>query len=176
MIHALNLGLVGPERKFSGGKGITHLNFFWSWCEVVLLLISRNRGADFEIAYTHGWKIAACPMSSAFLSETKTGMLAAAETHGKVFFVRVDSVTGKVSSPVSPETKGKHPVAVGNAKGEVLLAWTEGPSWGKGGAVAWQLYDSSNNPLPENGKGEGVPAWSLATMIAKPDGDFVVIY
>jgi len=54
----------------------------------------------------------------------------------KSFFVRVDPKTGKVSQPVSPATKGKHPVAVGNARGEVLLAWTEGTGWGKGGAVA----------------------------------------
>lgn len=141
-----------------------------------MLLISRNRGADFEIAYSHGWKIAACPMSSAFLSETKTGVLAAAETHGRVFFIRVDPKTGKVSSPVSPETKGKHPVAVGNAAGEVLLVWTEGTGWGKGGAVAWQLYDSSGNPTSENGRAEGVPTWSLVTGVTKPDGGFIIIY
>lgn len=140
------------------------------------LLISRNRGADFEIASTHGWKIAACPMSSAFLSETKTGVLAAAETHGKVFFIRVDAQTGKVSSPVSPEVKGKHPVAVGNAAGEVLLAWTEGTGWGKGGAVAWQLYDERGNPTSEKGRAEGVPTWSLVAAAAKPDGSFVIIY
>ncbi len=140
------------------------------------LLISRNRGEDFEIAYSHGWKIAACPMSSAFMSETKTDVLAAAETHGRVFFIRVNRNTGKASSPVSPEAKGKHPVAVGNAKGEVLLAWTEGTGWGKGGAVAWQLYDEADNPTSEKGRAEGVPAWSLVAAVAKPDGSFVIIY
>lgn len=140
------------------------------------LLISRNHGADFEIAYTHGWKIAACPMSSAFLSETKAGVLAAAETHGRVFFIRMDAKTGKVSPPVSPEAKGKHPVAVGNATGEVLLAWTEGTGWGKGGAVAWQLYDERGNPTSEKGRAEGVPTWSLVAAVAKPDGSFVIFY
>lgn len=140
------------------------------------LLISRNRGVDFEIAHTHGWKIAACPMSSAFLSETKAGVLAAAETHGRVFFIRVDAKTGKVSSPVSPEVKGKHPVAVGNAAGEVLLAWTEGTGWSKGGAVAWQLYDESGNPTSEKGRAEGVPTWSLVAAVTRPDGNFVIIY
>lgn len=140
------------------------------------LLISRNRGADFEIAYSHGWKIAACPMSSAFMSEIKEGVLAAAETHGRVFFIRMDAKTGKVSSPVSPEVKGKHPVAVGNAAGEVLLAWTEGTGWGKGGAVAWQLYDESGNPTSEKGRAEGVLTWSLVAAVAKPDGSFVIIY
>jgi len=112
----------------------------------------------------------------AFLSETKAGVLAAAETHGRVFFTRVDAKIGKVSSPVSPEVKGKHPVAVGNAAGEVLLAWTEGTGWGTGGAVAWQLYDVSGNPTSEKGRAEGVPTWSLVAAVTKPDGNFVIIY
>ena len=140
------------------------------------LLLSRNQGADFEIVYTHGWKIAACPMSSAYLSETKAGLLAAAETNGRVFFIRVDPKTGKVSSPVSPEAKGKHPVAVANGAGEVLLAWTEGTAWGKGGSVAWQLYDSEGNPMSEKGRAKGVPTWSLVAAVAKPDGSFVIVY
>jgi hypothetical protein len=135
-----------------------------------ILLMSRNRGADFEVAYSHGWNVAACPMSSAFLSETKAGVLAAAETHGRVFFVRVDPKTGKVSEPVSPSTKAKHPVAVGNAKGEVLLVWTEGTGWAKGGAVVWQLYDKDGNALEEKGRADGVPVWSLATAFARPNG------
>jgi len=140
------------------------------------LLISRNRGADFEIAYAHEWKIATCPMSSAFLSETKAGVLAAAETHGRVFFVRVDPQTGKVSEPISPTTKAKHPVIVGNAQGEALFVWTEGTGWAKGGAVAWQLYDKDGKPTAEQGRADGVPAWSLATAFAKPDGSFVIVY
>ncbi len=140
------------------------------------LLVSRNRGADFEIAYRHGWKIATCPMSSAFLSETRAGVVAAAETHERVFYVRVDSRTGQVSAPVSPEVKGKHPVAVANAEGEVLLVWAEGTGWGKGGAVAWQLYDAADQPLSEKGRSEGIPIWSLAAAVAKPDGHFLIVY
>jgi len=140
------------------------------------LLLSHNRGADFDIAYKHGWRIAACPMSSAFLSETKTGVLAAAETHGRVFFIRIDPKNGSTSPPVSPEEKGKHPVVIGNGADEVLLVWTVGTSWGKGGDVAWQLYDDAGRPTPEKGRAEGVPAWSLAAAFAKPDGNFVIVY
>src|SRR6185436_1526088 len=67
------------------------------------LLISRDKGEHFDIAYSHHWSVGTCPMSSAFISETPSGILAAAETHGRVFFVRVDPKTGKASSPVSPE-------------------------------------------------------------------------
>jgi hypothetical protein len=140
------------------------------------LLLSRNRGANFEIAYAHEWKVASCPMSSAFLSETKAGVLAAGETHGRVFFVRSDPGTGKVAEPVSPPGKGKHPVAVGNPQGEVLLVWTEGTGWNKGGGVAWQLYDKEGMATSEKGRADGVPTWSLATAFAKPDGSFVIVY
>lgn len=140
------------------------------------LLISRNHGADFEIAYSHRWKIGSCPMSSAFLTETKAGVLAAAETHGRVYFVRVDPRTASVSEPVSPESQAKHPVVIGNTRSEVLLAWTEGTGWEKGGAVAWQIFDKDGHATSEKGRADGVPTWSLATAFAKPDGDFVIVY
>jgi hypothetical protein len=145
------------------------------------LLFSRNRGADFEILYAHSWTIPTCPMSSAFLSETvlsetKAEVLAAGETHERVFFVRVNPSTGKVSEPVSPPAKGKHPVAVGNVKDEVLLAWTEGTGWNKGGVLAWQVFDRAGNALSEKEQADGVPAWSLVTAFAKTDGSFVVVY
>jgi len=142
------------------------------------LLISRNHGADFDIALAHPWKVASCPMSSAFFSEAKTGVLASWETEGRVYFSRLDPKTLKVSEPVSPPggIKRKHSVAVGNAQGEVLLAWTEGTGWNKGGAVAWQLFASAGNPTAEKGRADGVPVWSLVSAVAKPDGSFVIIY
>jgi hypothetical protein len=143
-----------------------------------MLLISRNRGADFDVALAHPWKVASCPMSSAFFSKAKADVLAAWETQGKIYFARVNPGTLKVSEPVSPPgiTKRKHPVVVGNARGETLFVWTEGTGWAKGGAVAWQLYDKEGKPTAERGRADGVPAWSLATAFAKPDDGFVIVY
>lgn len=47
---------------------------------------------------------------------------------------------------------------------------------GKGGSVAWQLYDERGNPTSEKGRAEGVPTWSLVAAVTKPDGNFVIIY
>jgi hypothetical protein len=140
------------------------------------LLISRDKGATFEIAYSHHWNIGTCPMSSASLSESSGQILAGAETHGRVFFIRMDAKTGKVSSPVSPDTQAKHPVVLGNSRGDVLLAWAEGTGWNKGGSVAWQLYDREDKPLPAKGRGDGLPTWSLPTAFVEPDGNFTVVY
>lgn len=142
------------------------------------LLVSRQPGADFEVAYSHPWKAMTCPMSSAALTESKGGVLAAWETGDNVFFAGVDPKTMRVSRPASPPAglKRKHPVAVANAKGETLFVWTEGTGWAKGGSVAWQLYDQDGNAAGEKGRAPGVPVWSLPTAFAKPDGSFVIVY
>ena len=142
------------------------------------LLVSRKPGADFEVAYSHPWKAATCPMSSATLSESTSGVLAAWETGDNVFFANIDAKTMRVARPVStlPGSKRKHPVAVANANGETLFVWTEGTGWAKGGSVAWQVFDNDGNPVSEKGRAPGVPVWSLPTAYPKPDGNFVVVY
>jgi hypothetical protein len=64
----------------------------------------------------------------------------------------------------------------GNARGETLLAWTEGMAWKKGGSLAWQIFDKRGNPQGEMGHADGVPAWSLIAAFARPDGGFAVVY
>ena len=141
-----------------------------------ILLISRDHGAQFETTYQHHWTISSCPMSSAFLAESTSGVLAAAETHGRIYYVRVNPALGKVSDPVSPEVKGKHPVAIANVNGVVLLVWAEGTGWAKGGQVAWQLYSPEGKSISEIGRVEGLPVWSMAAAFTRPEGDFVIVY
>ena len=141
-----------------------------------ILLISHDHGANFETAYDHHWSLSSCPMSSAFLADSVSGVLVAAETHGRVYYLRVDGSTGKVSEPVSPEAKAKHPVVIANARGETLMVWTEGTAWAKGGNVAWQLYSSEGKPASQTCRAEGLPVWSMAAAFAQPKGDFVIVY
>jgi len=117
-------------------------------------------------------------MSSATLTEAKSGALAAWETASDVYFATIDPKTMQVSRPTSPAAGAtrKHPVAVANEKGETLLAWTEGTGWAKGGSVAWQIFDMDSSPTTEKGQADGVPMWSLASAVAKPDGSFLIFY
>src|SRR3954451_1624281 len=102
-------------------------------------------------------------MSSEALVEGPNGVVAAWETQGQVKFARVEPATVKVSPAVAapgPGKNRKHPALAVNAAGETLFAWTEGTGWGKGGALAWQLYDRSGKPVGEPGRVEGgVAAW-----------------
>jgi hypothetical protein len=140
------------------------------------LLISHNKGASFQIAYSHPWNIGACPMSSATLSESAGQILAAAETHGRVFFIRLNPATGKVSAPVSPDSQAKHPVAIGNTRGEVLLTWAENTAWGKGGSIAWQVYGPDGRLISAKGHAKGLPTWSLPTAFTDSSGNFTIVY
>jgi len=145
------------------------------------LLISPRPGTEFEVAFSHPWNATTCPMSSATLSATTAGALAAWETPGEIFFAHIDPSSMKVSTPVSPVSPGaaqkrKHPVVVANKEGETLLVWTEGTGWSKGGSIAWQSFDQNDKPSSEIGRSDGLPVWGLPTAFSKPDGGFVIIY
>lgn len=168
-------------RAFADSSGAAYILFRSALDEMnrdALLLVSKRPGAEFEIAYTDKWKVGTCPMSSATLTETEGGALAAWETAGQVYCATVNAQDLTVSPPISPPGKAfrKHPVAVRNRQGETLLAWTEGTSWAKGGTVAWQVYSREGKATPEMGRAEGVPAWSLATACPIRGGQFLIVY
>ena len=146
----------------------------------MFLLTSKDKGATFSGADLHPWKLPMCAMSTANLSETSNGALAAWETKGQVYFCHIDAQ--KQAQPIGAPGAGtgrKHPAVAGNAAGEVLLAWTNGMGWQKGGSVEWQVYGKDGAPAPataDKGKTDGVPANSVITAFTRPDGGFTIIY
>jgi hypothetical protein len=143
------------------------------------LLFSRDRGDSFKGEKVHEWNVVGCPMSSEAFAEGPAGVLAAWETDGQVYFARIDPATGKVSAPVAAPgaARGRRfPAVVSDARGQVLLAWSEGVQWGKGGSVTWQVFDREGRPTAERGRADGVPAWSLVTAYRRPGGGFTIVY
>lgn len=143
------------------------------------LVRSRDRGATFSGTRLQEWNVASCPMSTFSLARGANGVFAAWETDGQVQWTRVDPATGQPAAVVtpsgSPRTR-KHPSVAVSARGEVLLVWTEGTGWNKGGSLAWQLFDASGRPAGDPDRAPGVPTWSLAAAAARPDGSFVIVY
>jgi hypothetical protein len=146
----------------------------------MILLNSSDHGASYAARPLDPWRIGICPMSSVSLAEAGRDVVAAWETDGQVKFVRIDPEGKSLSSPISPPgpAKGrKHPAVAANAEGEIILVWTEGTGWQKGGKLAWQVFDPSSRPTEQKGTIEGgVPVWGLATVVATPDGGFVVFH
>jgi hypothetical protein len=168
-------------RAFAGKRSLYLL--YRSATEVIhrdtYLLTSKDQGNTFTSDRFHKWRVRMCPMSSFALAEDRAGVLAAWETDGQVYFVTIDPQSGKTSEPVPAPGGGgsrKHPAVAGNARGQTILAWTEGTGWEQGGAVAWQVFDKDGRPTAEKGRRDGVPVWSSVAVFARPDGGFTVVY
>jgi hypothetical protein len=142
------------------------------------LLRSTDRGATFHPMDVGPWDINACPMSTyAFAPGLATGPVAALETDALVHWIRPAGGNGWSSLPVGGEVRNqKHPTIARNARGETLVAWTEASGWGKGGTLAWQVFDKDLSRLGEPGRASGMPAWGLAAAVANADGSFTLVY
>jgi len=143
------------------------------------VLMSADRGEHFGSAKLDEWNIGACPMSTFAFGYGPDGVLAAWETNGQVKFTRVGVSTDRAKPPVEApgSIRGRRfPSLAINARGDILLAWTEGTAWNRGGSVAWQVFDRDGKPTGEGGRAAGVPVWGLVSAVARPDGRFVIVY
>lgn len=141
------------------------------------LLVSRDGATTFRSVVLGKWKLGACPMSSFSLAEGGQGVVGAWETAEQVYHARLADLT-QVPAPKPAPGAGsrKYPVFIPNASGETLFAWVEGAGWQRGGSLAWQVYDKDGNLKGALGRSDGVPAWSLITAVARPDGSFLLVY
>jgi hypothetical protein len=143
------------------------------------LLMSLDAGVRTVGTKIDEWNVGMCVMSTQAFAEGASRVYAAWETKGQIYWGAVDPESGSISrvreAPGDDRTK-KHPALAVNARGEILLAWTEATAWNKGGAAAWQLFDAAGQPSGEAGRADGVPVWGLVSAFSGPDGDFTLVY
>ena len=145
----------------------------------ITLLVSTDRGNMFRTLAVAPWELNACPMSTAYLSEGGQRVLAAWEKAGEVYFNQVDPDSFKLSPAIATPGEGnnrKHPAVAASANGQMLLVWTEGTGWSKGGSLAWQLFDKSGMPNGAEGHTPGIPVWGLPNVFADHQGNFTIVY
>lgn len=145
----------------------------------ITLLVSTDRGNTFRTLGVAPWELNACPMSTAYLSEGGQRVLAAWEKAGEVYFDQIDPASLKLSPPIAAPGDGnnrKHPAVATNASGQMLLVWTEGTGWSKGGSLGWQLFDNSGAPTGAEGHAPGIPVWGLPSVFADHQGNFSIVY
>ncbi|MGI8556301.1 MAG: hypothetical protein ACR2LT_08105 [Pyrinomonadaceae bacterium] len=171
-------------KAFIDEKGILYLLYRAAGENVnrdTTLLVSNDKGKIFESKTLAHWKLDACPLTTYSIAQsTLTGAVLGAWTNqDRIYFAALNAENKSVFEPVSPsETNSsrKYPVIAANARGETLLAWIEGASWGKGGSLVWQMFNKNGKPVGEMGRADGVPAWSLLTAFVRPDENFELIY
>ena len=144
------------------------------------LLLSTNYGKSFNAEVLGQWHVGTCPMSTHALAATTQGFQGAWERQGQIYLAPISlrGVTAGGSLRATGETPGrKHPTfsAAPGSFGTVLLAWTEGTGWEKGGALAWECLDSERRQVA-SGRVDGVPVWSYAAAVCDPSGVFTLIY
>jgi hypothetical protein len=145
-----------------------------------VLLLSTNNGASFASKVLGQWHVSTCPMSTHELGQGPGGLTGMWEKEGQVYLVpilpgRLDSITAMAAGGNTGNRK--HPTfALGKAKwAPLLIAWTEGTGWEKGGSLAWECLDAGGAQIAA-GHVDGVPVWSFAAAAAEEDGSFVVFY
>lgn len=145
----------------------------------LVLASSADRGQTFRLRPISPWRIKTCPMSRAAMASAPSGLLAAWEADDRIAWAHLDPRSGEVAEPAPApgRVKQRHPALAANARGEVLLAWTEKTDWQKGGDLAWQLYDADGRPTAARGRREGgIPVWGIPAVVARADGSFLVIH
>jgi len=141
------------------------------------ILLTSVPDASFRVERLDEWSVSACVMSTFALARGPRGVLGAFESSGQVRFTPLaGDERATLDAPGDDRTR-KHPSLAVAPDGSVLLAWTEGMGWSRGGALAWQLFDPAGAPVAgESGRRAGVPAWSLVQAVALPDGRFALLY
>lgn len=141
-------------------------------------LRSDGAGRVFVPVMLQEWRVAACPMSSMALVRQDGGRLWAAwETRGQVYRSLLQPGTGTAGTRLGPAGGAgnrRHPVLAtrGGPGDPILMAWAIGTGWQKGGAVGWELTESTGRIT--SGRAEGLPVWSRPAAVAGADGSFTV--
>ncbi len=147
------------------------------------------RGAnenEFESQLLSQWSAATCMMSKSTFCQSGDRTFAAWEWENRVQYsmLKRDWVLGndlldreRSWTSVGGKSPHKHPCLAVNKAGQMLLAWTEGTGWKRGGEISWQVFDRLGKPLRRvSGKAKGLPAWSFAAAYANGDGSFTILY
>jgi hypothetical protein len=143
------------------------------------LLVSRDKGKNFEAADLQAWDIGACPMSTSSLYDCDGRVMAAWETNKQVYFAALDP-SGRAPAKVIPAPgtgdNRKHPALAMNERGNVLLAWTEGTGWKKGGTLHWTDMRLKGGEITQSEPGTPSPiaAWNAPAALSVQNR-FVII-
>ena len=125
-------------------------------------------------------KMGMCVMSTSAFAAHSDRVLAAWQTGEQVYWSDASQLLGaggNAAAPAGPARDRKHPAIAEAKSGEVLLAWTEGTGWNKGGSIKWQLFKSDGEPIKGNaGTSDDLPAWDLPAAFVARDQHFVLLY
>lgn len=158
-----------------GGLAILYRSAMSGVQRDMIFAYAAKPGAALRIVDLEPWKLSACPMSTAAIASAGDGLLIAWQ--GEQGLHWTTAKRGKPGKPVPFGARGaKHPCLAQGTDGTIAVVRTEGTGWNKGGSLHWQLYDAKGTALGDPGRHDGVPVWSIPTVVADTPGHFSVWY
>lgn len=131
----------------------------------ICLLFSKDESKSFERTTLDHWKLQSCPMSSMSMIETPESVLMAWEADQKIRVKGIpkSTIPGDLNITLGPSKAMKHPALARSTDGRILLVWTEGTGWNRGGSIGWQIFDSNLKPTTEiSRQPKAISPWSFA--------------
>jgi hypothetical protein len=140
-------------------------------------LLSAGAGSlDFQRRALDSWDLNQCPMSTARLSGFGGRSLAVWLSEGRIRLGRM-GVTDSVRALSESGRKANHPVVVPlEGSGSLVVAWTEGTAWQRGGDLAWRTVGADASQDSPVQRLPGVPVWGSVAAWREADGHVTVLY
>lgn len=141
------------------------------------LLKARAGSLEFQATALDAWELNQCPLSTTRLGWAGGSALAVWLSEGRIRLGR-PGATDPVRAVSEAGRKANHPVLVPiHGTNALLVAWTEGTGWQRGGELAWRTVglDSSSQDSPVR-RLPGVPVWGSVAAWQESDGSVTVLY
>ncbi len=183
-VSPASLGACGccGMRALAGNRGTLYILYRAATGGIhrdMTLLVSKDHGLRFRAELVSPWLLNYCPMTTDYLSQADGRVFAAWEKAGQVYFDEISPATSRLgqarAAPGAADDR-KHPAVAANSHGRILLVWTEGTAWAKGGSLAWQIFDTAGRPEGSEGHAPDLPVWDAPSVFANRDGSFTIVY
>jgi len=141
------------------------------------LLTARAGSLDFRTTDLDTWELNQCPLSTTRLGWVGDSAVAVWLSEGRIRLGRPGTAE-PVRAVSDAGRKANHPVLVPlEGTDSMLVAWTEGTGWQRGGELAWRTLgaQASSNESPVQ-RLPGVPVWGSVAAWREADGSVTILY
>ncbi len=123
----------------------------------MMLLRSGDHGDTWSRETVGAWHFNQCPMSTAEISVTPDGTWLGWENQGRIQIAPWNPVKGVGVIRDFVGSGHKHPALAPGDGGNLVVAWTAGTGWQRGGTLEWSVSGDAGAGLVESVP--GVPVW-----------------
>jgi hypothetical protein len=169
-------GCCGMQATFADGKLFVLYRTAKNGTERDTTLLTGNAEAtSFTSRSLQGWHADVCPMSLFSFAQLAGHEIGAWETTDKIYCADLSEPRAQFNQVNAKSLAPQKYPSLAAGDSQLLVTWTEGAGWNKGGVVKWKLFDKKLQPISHGNLGQS-PAWNYSTALAFPNGQYAVIF